>query len=585
LDPAFQRALVYAKRSITLRPWLYFNTQQSTTRSITSFQNYLATNLPMLSKRRLSVDEQQTPLLSPAPKRVRVSFDYCSDVGKEDTPTGNKRVLQDLEEHLEPEILYLAPNKHIEEEESLLKSDKHLDSDKNSREDSPVQEKSFLPTQDRVSEGERPPQESHNHIEREERATEWDSYNEEEGPSINSENYDEEESRLIGAAASIPVPLTYANIAKLNRANMSASTDTWGRQRGDGSESPSKRSKNAIDDATRLKKFNIFPAAITPQQPAPIVALVRRILTSPRTQQSPNAKRVVTCSPLAEQMTERDGIRLLSPLLLFKSAWEDSGEPLIHVTEDTNLFRDRLPPQIHGLAKARITLEQPRPDSMVGYLKNSHAEALGLDVPFSVVEELAMDEFKVSQEVHFPFLTCQWKSQRGSGSITDAQLQAARDGAAIVNSMHQLSDAATRAGLDPLDAENKCHFSLACDMSTAALFVHCRVGDAEESPSYHMWRIAHALLSNEESMSALRLALRNILDWATTTRLNSMRAATAVLVTAMNKPRQRSVKNGSAQASSAGNFPGMIPLTPVSDSTSDMLPPKKRPRISNEEEN
>ena len=129
--------------------------------------------------------------------------------------------------------------------------------------------------------------------------------------------------------------------------------------------------------------------------------------------------------------------------------------------------------------------------------------------------------------VHFPFLTCQWKSPIGSHGQWHAQRQSARDGAAIVNYLH---DFYTKAGFDPTVVDT-CHWSVTCDMMTAMLWVHWRTFEAETGAvEHHMQMVDQQFLraiddSENTAMVNFRRRLRNVLDYAVGPRLIKIKAA------------------------------------------------------------
>jgi hypothetical protein len=396
------------------------------------------------------------------------------------------------------------------------------------------------------------------------------------------------------------LPLTLENLVRLDSINTAMPNTQSSRS---GSLSPSRRSRNIGEESNRLQQYNIHLPSPSTALPPELQLLVDDILTTPRLVQSPNARKIVGRQALAEQMHERDSRNLLRSLLLFRSAWEDDGgEPLINVTYDSNLDRTFMPPQKVG---SPFNLEMPQPDDMVGYIKSATADTVtGIEAPFSVQEEMAFKSFGVSQETHFPFLTCQWKSQRGTGTHLDAQIQAARDGATIVRSLNEFY----LATADPLAASTQapsvadsCHFSATCDINSVRLFVHWYSPTDE---SYRMRKIKEGFLSDEDSMLSVRRAFRNILDHARGPRLKIIKTSVAVLVQrdqvqVRRQPSPRAAGAGSVVArldntapssaslhSDLGSIPDLPPTPFSATSVSDGIgqPEKKRQRVSTLEE-
>lgn len=130
--------------------------------------------------------------------------------------------------------------------------------------------------------------------------------------------------------------------------------------------------------------------------------------------------------------------------------------------------------------------------------------------------------------MHFPFLTCQWKSQRAFENQFHASLQGARDGAVIVRYLFEFYTAAKQ----PTSVIDTAHFSLTTDTKYVSLFVHWREDDtATGKTKYHMKEIAQAFLSPVEAEDTaivrMRKRLRNILDYALGERLTRIKKAIA----------------------------------------------------------
>jgi len=113
----------------------------------------------------------------------------------------------------------------------------------------------------------------------------------------------------------------------------------------------------------------------------------------------------------------------------------------------------------------------------------------------------------------------------GSETLTHAELQSARGGATIVNYNHEFFKL---AGMAP-PIEFTCHFSLVCDLSSAALGVHWRV-EVEHGFEHHMQTLSHHVLRDitdheNPGMVQVRGHLRNVLEWAVGLRREKFKEA------------------------------------------------------------
>jgi hypothetical protein len=146
----------------------------------------------------------------------------------------------------------------------------------------------------------------------------------------------------------------------------------------------------------------------------------------------------------------------------------------------------------------------------------------------------------LTTQLHFPFLTCQWKSQKSGEGHYHASLQGARDGAAIARNLYDLYQTAQH---EPSIVDTT-HFSLTTDTDTAKLWVHWLKAKEDGGTDHHMELISQAFLrpltSKDTSMVDMRKMLRNILESAVSARLDSIRTAIASLP--LPPPRMRSPK-------------------------------------------
>jgi hypothetical protein len=142
-----------------------------------------------------------------------------------------------------------------------------------------------------------------------------------------------------------------------------------------------------------------------------------------------------------------------------------------------------------------------------------------------------MSRFLLTPSLSFPFLTAQWKSQKGDAGHFQASIQGARDGAASCNMLNKFYLASGRKGT----VVETCHFSITCDIASVMLWVHWRQEEDNSTPEqFHMECIAKAWLvpgglHDDRNILLMRDALRNILDYSLHDRLNSIKEAIAKL--------------------------------------------------------
>jgi hypothetical protein len=127
----------------------------------------------------------------------------------------------------------------------------------------------------------------------------------------------------------------------------------------------------------------------------------------------------------------------------------------------------------------------------------------------------------------FPFITSEWKSAVAHKGHWDAGLQTSRDGAILTNYNHAFLE---RGGLAPSVIDTS-HYSVTCDMDTIKLYVHWRTTRAGRV--YHFSKVIdHYMIFNHRDPNTVhtdvirfRACLRNILDWALSSRLETFRQA------------------------------------------------------------
>ena len=127
--------------------------------------------------------------------------------------------------------------------------------------------------------------------------------------------------------------------------------------------------------------------------------------------------------------------------------------------------------------------------------------------------------YRLTPYLHFPFLTSQWKSPNSNQNHSHAHNQAGRDGAVVVNHLHEFYSVSHGRDREPGIVET-CHFSLTCDLLNGNIFVHWREQDV-----HHMELVYEFSLRKGAEVQVARQILWNILDYAVGERLQSIKGA------------------------------------------------------------
>lgn len=269
------------------------------------------------------------------------------------------------------------------------------------------------------------------------------------------------------------------------------------------------------------------------------------------------------------------GVEELVNYLLF-SREAQSGEVHVDRVREAILVREFLPPAPIGSVEDDYgTLTQPRPDHAVGYITMREAAPDHVTAPLTKPEERVVLKDPVMTNLHFPFLTCQWKSAKGSQNLWHAERQGARDGATIVNYMHHFY---TAAGIKP-SVVDTCHWSLTCDMRSTDLFVHWRDINEDGEVEYYMECVQNEHLNKagdpeNSGMALMRQRLHNVREYALDERLKNIKAAIRTVKAGFTpKPK---LKPRSSKASSSKPPPSEEGFYQGSDS-----PRKKRLKVDN----
>ncbi|KAF2752954.1 hypothetical protein EJ05DRAFT_445837 [Pseudovirgaria hyperparasitica] len=332
----------------------------------------------------------------------------------------------------------------------------------------------------------------------------------------------------------------------------------------------SKSSPNVSDNLAKLSAYGILvchKATI----PADVAALIKSFEEQIQGLGKNTPEKVAEVYQQAYySKNEDEGISYLAKLLLPRGeiAHKKKGTSLITTKPELNLKETWVPITGSKTIKTYFgSLFRPKPDHAAGYVSASDAERVSVAAPFTGEEEALLNRMKLADQIHFPFFTAQWKSQGGAESHLHARVQGARDGATIINHMNKFFVAAAH-NTKPVDT---CHFSMTCDMDSVQLYVHWRDISSEGLERYHMELIKRTWLEEPTEVKDYKRVLRNIVHWATTTRLENIRCA-LVKLRNVNASRLRSTSNSPMK-----NMPSVTASSP--SSSSSRIPPVPAPGL------
>jgi hypothetical protein len=165
--------------------------------------------------------------------------------------------------------------------------------------------------------------------------------------------------------------------------------------------------------------------------------------------------------------------------------------------------------------------KNPKPDLCFGYSKSA----------FDKESQKAFNDMfpslsGLSRGIYHPFMIVEWKSSATGGTQYDAQNQAMRSGAALVNARLDLLLRIDE--LPPLSTDT-CVFSCTVDTYTANIHVHwCEVDEATGTRSFYMNAVSDVMLKRPDEVWRLRREIENIMDWGLEARLERTREAVAL---------------------------------------------------------
>ncbi|KAF2811521.1 uncharacterized protein BDZ99DRAFT_385092 [Mytilinidion resinicola] len=342
------------------------------------------------------------------------------------------------------------------------------------------------------------------------------------------------------------------------------------------------RKDTAITDKKQLAGYNItVDKGIA--LPEALADLVKTLKRSRQQEPSPHAQAVIHTRRAASVENEITARKMIEEHILFRGEGYSGGIKGVTLKDQVNLIKDYLPtpprvtvPELWG------SLARPQPDSCIGYITateaTTHTPAFAM--PFTHEEDDMADWHNVVQnaDTHFPFLTAQWKAAIFGENQVHASLQAARDGALIVNYMHDFYSLAY-PNRTPTHLET-CHFSLTTEGYTIILWIHWREVDLENGEVYfRMEEVEMARMGKLDDLLDVWRTLHNYLDFALGERLRSIKEALSAFWSNRSEKKVKRTKSRSSMTVSGLELRLDMPMTPSSNmgesANGDAVPPKK----------
>ncbi|KAL9107388.1 MAG: hypothetical protein Q9227_007672 [Pyrenula ochraceoflavens] len=177
--------------------------------------------------------------------------------------------------------------------------------------------------------------------------------------------------------------------------------------------------------------------------------------------------------------------------------------------------KNGMPFKKEGLPRSKFpefpSISGPSPDFSYGY----NAKLFSLDMMRVCQRPL----FQPSDNLYFPFLIIEVKSQPMGTNVWQAANQCAGGGTVCVNALACLKDLLGNQEV-PEDVSNEIPlaFSLAMDTVTAWLHIHWREGD-----KFYVQRVKRYSVDEATDVARLHTHLRNIIEWGLRSRLSIIR--------------------------------------------------------------
>ncbi|KAH0557114.1 hypothetical protein GP486_005096 [Trichoglossum hirsutum] len=234
---------------------------------------------------------------------------------------------------------------------------------------------------------------------------------------------------------------------------------------------------------------------------------------------------VVTIVRRMQDHVEANVIDALVPFL-FPLPEAALGKPGLAKNRDVELRQECVPdPETEigspSLRQHLETVGSPKPSLVFGYTDSSFSRRQ------ASVNESFPDIAGLSRGMQHPFFFVEWKSGSNGGTLYDAQNQAMRTGAALVNARADLFELAyPTETASPRDA---CIFSCTIDTFTAATYVHWCTSDTSGNRYFYMNTLSVYVLVRKADVWQFEREVESITDWGLGRRLQETKAVLDVI--------------------------------------------------------
>lgn len=171
-------------------------------------------------------------------------------------------------------------------------------------------------------------------------------------------------------------------------------------------------------------------------------------------------------------------------------------------------FNHKSIPRITPASENKLGMTTPKPDWVFGIEEPQFGELID-----KKLSEDTKAWIRLAQGVRHPFFAIENKSARDS--IENAENQAVRSGAAMVNAYRQLLNKAKDNGYEEQPGCDKESYAFTCSWvpQMANLHVHWHELLADGTSLWHMNLLKGYLFSERKAMNDFRADVHNILDW------------------------------------------------------------------------
>jgi len=272
-----------------------------------------------------------------------------------------------------------------------------------------------------------------------------------------------------------------------------------------------------------LRYRNIFIEREDP--PLELMRRARRITSRSRTSPEMDDATIKKLKDRARRLrneAEDKIIQQLAPHII--PAMAEIPDQKLEMSSDQRWFNAVPVPLDQSILTRPLPLPRPQPDLAFGY-----SEAAFTRNQLGAIDLLVDDQFGQShavpdQQVRFPFLQIEFKSQAKNGTHYIATNQAAGAGAIAMNGYMDLMQRSS--GMEKFDYEEPLYFSISMDHELVRINVHWLRAPAEGGQhSFHVEGLSKHLLDDAKGIRAVVRAIKNILDNGADARLRTLCSA------------------------------------------------------------